>query len=94
MAVVVIQEIEATPELYDQVTEKIDATNNPPEGNILHSAADLGGGRMKIVDIWESADAFQQFVQGRLIPAIAAVNPDAPQAPDPEIRELYDLQQA
>jgi hypothetical protein len=43
---------------------------------------------------WESAERFQSFVQDRLIPAIAEVNPDAPQAQEPEIRESYDLQQA
>ena len=49
---------------------------------------------MKAVDVWESADAYQKFVQDRLIPAIAEVNPDAPQAPEPEIYEVHDLQQA
>ena len=49
---------------------------------------------MKAVDVWESADAYQKFVQDRLIPAIAEVNPDAPQAAEPEIYEVHDLQQA
>ena len=34
------------------------------------------------------------FVQDKLIPAIAEVNPDAPQAAEPEILEVHDLQQA
>ena len=92
MAVVVIQEFEATPEQHDQVNEKLG--DRTPEGAILHAASDLGGGRMKSVDVWESAEHFQNFVQDKLIPAIAEVNPDAPQAPEPEIREIYDLQQA
>jgi hypothetical protein len=91
MAVVVIQEFEATPDEYDQVNEKLGA--EVPEGCTLHAAVDLGGGRMKSVDVWESAEHFQNFVQDKLIPAIAEVNPDAPQAPEPEIREIYDLQQ-
>lgn len=92
MAVVVIQEFEATREEYDQVNEKLG--DDTPEGAILHAATDLGGGRMKAVDIWESAAAYQTFVQERLIPAIAEVNPDAPQTGEPEIHEIYDLQQA
>jgi hypothetical protein len=92
MAVVVIQEFEATPEEYDQVDAKLG--EGTPEGAILHAACDLGGGRMKSIDVWESAEHFQRFVQDRLIPAIAEVNPDAPQASEPEIREVYDLQQA
>jgi hypothetical protein len=92
MAVVVIQEFEATREEYDQVTEKLgDAI---PAGAILHAACDLGGDKWKSVDVWESAEAFQNFVQGKLIPAIAEVNPDAPQAQEPQILEIHDLQQA
>jgi hypothetical protein len=92
MTVVVIQEIEATPEEYDQVNEKLGDT--PPDGGILHSASDLGGGKMKVVDVWESQEAWEKFVQERLIPAIAEVVPDAPQATQPEILEVHDLQQA
>ncbi len=92
MAVVVIQEFETTPEEYEQVNAKLgDAT---PEGAILHAGCDLGGGKWKSVDVWESVEAFQSFVQDKLIPAIAEVNPDAPQAGEPEILEVRDLQQA
>ena len=91
MAVLVIQDFEATTEEYDQVNEKLGGAT--PEGGILHSAIDLGGGKMRAVDVWESTQAYQSFVQDKLIPAIAEVNPDAPQAGEPEIHELYDLQQ-
>ncbi len=92
MAVVVIQEFEASAENYAAVNEKIgDAT---PEGLILHTVSDLGGDRWKLVDVWESAENFQSFVQNQLIPAIAEVDPDAPQAPEPEIHEVHDLQKA
>jgi hypothetical protein len=92
MAVLVIQDFEATLEEYDQVNEKLG--DDTPEGAILHTACDLGGGKMRAVDVWESAEAFQSFVQDKLIPAIAEVNPDAPQAQEPEILEIHDLQQA
>ena len=92
MAVVVIQEFEAPVAEYDQVNEKIG--DAPPSGLIVHTVTDLGGDRWKLVDIWESADDFQSFVQNKLMPAIAEVNPDAPQAPEPEIREVRDLQKA
>jgi hypothetical protein len=92
MAVVVIQDFEATREEYDQVNEKLG--EDTPEGGILHAAVDLGDGKMRAVDVWESAEHYQKFVQDQLIPAIAEVNPDAPQASEPEIREIYDLQQA
>jgi hypothetical protein len=89
MAIVVIQEIDAPVEQYDQVSEKLGDT--PPEGLIVHAGIDLGDGKMKAVDIWESAEKYQGWVQNELIPAIAEVNPDAPQAPEPEIHEVHDL---
>jgi heme-degrading monooxygenase HmoA len=92
MAVVVIQEFEATVEDYDKVNEKIgDAA---PEGLIVHTVTELGGDRWKLVDVWESAEDFQNFVQNKLIPAIAEVNPDAPEAPQPDIVEVRDIQRA
>jgi hypothetical protein len=89
MAIVVIQEIDAPVEQYDQVSEKLGDT--PPDGLIVHAGIDLGDGKMKAVDIWESAEKYQGWVQNELIPAIAEVNPDAPQAPEPEIHEVHDL---
>jgi hypothetical protein len=90
MAVVVIQEFEGTLEEYDQVSEKLDAENNPPAGLIVHTGADVGGGKLKVVDVWESQENFQKFVQERLAPAIAEVNPDAPRA-NIQVHELHDL---
>jgi hypothetical protein len=92
MAVVVTQEFEATAEDYEKVNEKIgDAA---PEGLIVHTVTDLGGDKWKLVDVWESAEDFQNFVQNKLIPAIAEVNPDAPEAPQPEIVEVRDIRRA
>jgi hypothetical protein len=93
MAVVVIQEFEASREEYDQVSEKLDAANNPPEGLIVHTGAEIGGGKMKVVDIWESQGNYDDFVQNRLGPAVAQVNPDAPQ-PDTQVHEVFDLVKA
>jgi hypothetical protein len=92
MAVVVIQEFEATRDDYEQVNAKIG--DAPREGLILHAVSDLGGDKWKLVDVWESAENFQSFVQSQLIPAIAEVNPDAPQAPEPEILEIHTLRKA
>jgi hypothetical protein len=89
MAVVVIQEFEATRDEYEQVDAKIGEM--APAGLIVHTVSDLGGDRWKVVDVWESGEDYQSFVQNQLIPAIAEVNPDAPQAEEPEIREAHTL---
>jgi len=92
MAVVVTQDFESTVEDYDKVSEKLGTTPEP--GLIVHTGIDLGGGKMRAVDVWESAEDFQNFVQNKLIPTIAEVLPDAPQAPEPEIREVHDIVKA
>jgi len=94
MAVMVTQEFPASVEQYDHVNEKLDVESNPPEGLILHAGADIGGGKMKVVDIWESADAWQSFLDNRLGPAVVEVMgppPEGAEQPPTEIHELHDL---
>ena len=91
MAVIVTQEFEGTPDQYDQVNEKLDARNNPPDGLHIHTAADAGGGRMRIVDVWESQGDFESFAQEKVGPAVAeVVGEDAP-PPDIKIEELHEV---
>ena len=92
MAVIVTQEFEATGEEYAAVSEKLG--DAPEPGLIVHTGMDLGDGKWRVVDVWESAQDFQNFVQNRLIPTIAEVNPDAPQAAEPEILEIHELVKA
>jgi hypothetical protein len=76
MAIVVIQEIDAPVEQYDQVSEKLGDT--PPDGLIVHAGIDLGDGKMKAVDIWESAERYQAWVQNELIPRDRRGEPGRP----------------
>jgi hypothetical protein len=90
MAVVVVQTFEGTVDEYNQVNEKLDPQNNVPNGLIVHCGADIGDGKIRVVDLWESQADFQSFLQERLIPAINEVNPDAPQA-DVQVHEAIDV---
>lgn len=93
MAVGVLQEFESSVEEYDKVSEKLDTKSNPPEGAIVHCGTDLGGGKMRVFDVWESKQAFEKFVEERLGPAIAEVaGPDAPAPTVMEVHELHDLE--
>ena len=89
MAIAVIQEFEATLENYEKVNEKIGDT--APDGLIVHTVSDLGGDRWKVVDVWETREQYDDFVQNKLAPAVVEVDPDAPQAPEPEVLEVRDL---
>jgi hypothetical protein len=91
MAVIVIQVVAATEEQYRAVNDATDTRGNPPAGLILHSGGPVDNGDLRVVDIWESVDAFQTFASERLGPSIGQImGGDAP-TPSVEIRELYDV---
>jgi hypothetical protein len=90
MAVLMEMEIPANAEQYDQVAEILDPAANPPDGLIAHSAQDAGG-TMRIVDIWESPEAYGAFAESRLGPAVAQVMGEGgPGAPEPKFTELHN----
>ena len=94
MAVLVTMEFEGTADQYDALDKAIDARNNPPDGLISHSAQDLGG-KLRIVDIWESAEAFGTFAQSKLGPTMAeTLGDEAPPPPEPEFTELHNAYSA
>jgi hypothetical protein len=63
---------EVTREQYDATLEAVDWEGNPPEGAIFHVAFFDEGG-FKVVDVWESEDHFQRFMDARLSAGIAQV---------------------
>jgi hypothetical protein len=91
MAIRMTQEFPSTTDQYDQVNEKLDVENNWPDGLIVHSASDAGGGNMKVVDVWESVEKFNAFNEGKLMAAIGEVfGPDMQAPPEPPlIEELH-----
>jgi hypothetical protein len=63
---------EVTREQYDAALEAVGWEQDRPEGAIFHVAFFDEGG-FKVVDVWESEDHFQRFVENRLNPGIAQV---------------------
>jgi hypothetical protein len=90
MATGVIQEFPASREQYDAVQAKLDAENNPPQGLILHTGAEIAGG-MRVVDFWESAADWENFRQQRLGPAIVEVAGEGAPTPKIEVFEVFDV---
>ena len=93
MAITMTIEFPATPEQYDSVEEKIEVGTNPPDGLIIHTAAQVGD-NMRVVDVWESEEAFNSFNDQTLMPAVTEVMgappPDTTPTP-PEIRKLHNV---
>jgi len=52
---------------YDRVAAEIGS--NPPKGLILHVAGAKGNG-FRVIDVWESEEAYNRFRNERLLPAI------------------------
>lgn len=91
MAVIVIQQAPATEEQYRAVNDAMDIRGNPPTGLIIHTAGPDDSGDLRVVDIWESAEAYEAFLSERLRPTIARFMGDNAPTARVEIGELYDV---
>ena len=97
MPVVIYQKMppETTVEMIEAVTNEMDVRTLPPDGLIVHTAVDMGDGRLTIIDVWESQDDYEKFGSDRLGPAFAAVSQrmgvDLAQAGEPETQILETL---
>jgi len=68
-------------EAYDRVLEKMGLTPGgpTPRGAIYHMAGETGDGGFRVVDIWETAEAFEKFAQDQIAPLTAAEGFPAPE---------------
>jgi hypothetical protein len=58
-----------TPQQYDQVRELVNWEGNAPAGGLYHAAAFDAQG-LRVVDVWDTAEQFQTFVETRLMPGV------------------------
>jgi len=85
-----------TMEVIDAVTDEMDVDTQLPAGGILHLHYEKDG-RVHGVDVWESAEALQKFMESTLQPTMgkiaAAHGIDLSQAGEPEmsITEVHRL---
>ncbi len=63
------------------------STNNPADGLIVHTGAEVGPEMMRVTDVWESEDHWNRWRDGRLGAAIVAVMGEPPaDAPPPDFQ--------
>ena len=72
-----IQELPISAEEYDRIDNAIEGD---PEGLIIHTASEKNG-RIRVIDIWESKDAYQRFESEQLMPAVQRLGAEAPSEP-------------
>ena len=75
-----------TQEQYDATHGHMLIDQNPPQGMIFHSAGPIDEG-WGVIDFWESREAFDQFVAGRLMPSMKELGDRTMQAP-PDVKEF------
>jgi hypothetical protein len=96
MAVIIKQTMppEASLEMLDAVTKEMGVSEDPPPGLLLHAHYEEGG-QVHIMDVWESAEAHDVFVQQRLGPAMQTVSQRygvaAGEAPETLVTEIHAL---
>jgi len=61
-----------TEDQYEQAREKVGWDREVPVGAKLHVAGFSDGG-LNVLDVWESAEAFQAFSDQRLAPAVQEI---------------------
>jgi hypothetical protein len=68
VAVLVIFDSPARRADVEAITDSMELRDKPAKGLICHLATDTSDG-VRIYDVWESEEDFQQFAQERIIPA-------------------------
>jgi quinol monooxygenase YgiN len=88
MAIAVIAEIPSK-EAYETITEQMFGTKMAPavDGCLVHSAGE-GPNGFRVVDIWESKEAFDSFMNDKLMPAMQEAGMADMTGTPPEIVEL------
>jgi hypothetical protein len=83
-----ITELPISRDEYDRLNAEI---RDDPEGLIVHTASEKGG-TMRVIDIWESKDAYERFEQEMLFPAMGRIGMSAPDSPPPRDEfEVHNL---
>jgi hypothetical protein len=84
MAVAIIAPIPSR-EAYETINEKMFGSKRPSadiDGRIIHTAGE-GPDGFRVIDVWESKEAFDDFLNGRVMPAMdeAGMSMEGGQAP-------------
>jgi hypothetical protein len=70
MAIAIVIEIPGgTQAQYETVMQKLQLGGKPPAGGLYHVAGPMEGG-WRVVDVWESKEAFEAFYNAKLKKAL------------------------
>lgn len=86
--VMIMQWAGITADQYDALRAHVNWENDHPVGGMFHVAAVTDEG-VRITDVWASGEAFEGFVQHRLMPGIAHLG--LPGEPQVEVYPVHAL---
>jgi hypothetical protein len=90
---VIIDNPNPSHEIYDRVSAKMREQGPwPPEGAISHVAGACNGA-WRVINVWESQEAFERFASERLQPILAELGAPPPSTP-PVVFEVYNYELA
>ena len=73
---------------YDRVCEALNFPGDWPDGLLAHVAAEVDG-RLRVMDVWESRERFDRFVEERLQAAMREAVGDQAEPPEIAQTELH-----
>ena len=77
---------------YDEVVSSIRFHDEPPPGLIMHTAAATDENCIRVWDVWQTREAYEDFAENRLYPAVRAIaGEEWADSPDPEIHTLHSI---
>ena len=74
---------------YLAVLNELQLDAKPAKGLLFHVATFAQGGGMRVVDVWESPDAFKTFSDQRIVPAVQKVGVST--QPKIEFQSAYNI---
>ena len=78
-----------TPEEYEAAREQVGWEQHAPEGGLIHIAS-FAGAALQVTDVWETAEDFTRFAEGRLMPVVQELGIEG--EPDVTITPMHDLE--
>ncbi len=93
MAIIATIDHEASLDNYSSVKAALDLEITPPAGLIMHALVGLGEGKLRSIDVWDSAQSALAFYEDRLRPVIVQAVPGLAEFPLPDMHEVLDLVQ-
>jgi hypothetical protein len=90
MAVWFSLELPMSEQQADAILRELGLSNRPAPGQMFHVEGTVNG-NIRVVDVWESEEAFGQFMQERLGPAFQRAGVQMPEGMQPQFLQARNM---